>query len=401
MMAHQAARAEAVTQSRAQVDGTPDRSKAIDALRGFALLGIVAVNAQFFAAPLTSAPIFKSPLDILAYWFLSAFAMGKFFLIFSFLFGFGFATILDRAQASGKPVRGRFFRRLLALFLFGLLHATFLFSGDILMLYALLGIVLWLCRSWSNRALLFATAVAYVIAIGCQVMLLQFTSEDLVPAAIEPGRGYLGGFVEGARQRISDWPIVLPFILLFNGPAAFAMFLTGLAAGRLKLVPPTEELLVRLAPGASIALLVAATATGSAGALLLPGSGFSSSLITSGAILDAIFAPVLSFSMAIGVLFWATKAKDSGLVRWLAVTGSSSLSGYIVHSVILGAIFNGWGVGLYGSLRPASVLAVSLATFVTIVAALNIWKKWFRYGPDEWLLRSIVDLEWKPLRNPA
>ena len=276
-----------------QFDAGPSagRSQPIDAVRGFALLGIIVVNAQFFAAPITAAPVLTSAPDTLAFWFVSAFAMGKFFLIFSFLFGFGFATILTKSEASGQPVRGRFLRRLLALFVFGILHATFLFSGDILMLYACLGLALWMCRNWPVQRLIAVAAFTYAIAIACQVGVVQFMGEETFGASVEPGKGYLGGFLEGARQRVADWPIVLTFVLIFNGPAALAMFLLGLAAGRSKMVPPSPAMLERLVPLAHFTLPTAMVATGIAAVLVMPGSASLTlpQVSISAAILDAFF----------------------------------------------------------------------------------------------------------------
>jgi uncharacterized protein len=380
--------------------GSAARSQPIDAVRGFALLGIIVVNAQFFASPISALPVPETASDALAFWIVSAFAMGKFFLIYSFLFGFGFAAILTKSEIVGKPVKGRFLRRLLALFAFGILHATFLFFGDILMLYAILGLALWMCRNWPTRRLVSAAALTYVVAIACQVGISQYMNEDILGASVEPGKGYLGGFLEGARQRVADWPIALPFVVIFNGPAALAMFLLGLAAGRSKLVPPAPDMMERLVPLAKFTLPSAMVATGIAAVLMMPGSASLAlpQVIISAAILDAVFAPVLSFGLVVLVLNWAMKAGDNAVVRWLSVAGGSSLSGYIFHSVILSVVFNGWGMGFYGSLEPASVFAISVMTFVSIVALLNIWKQWFRYGPDEWLLRSFVDLEWKQIR---
>jgi uncharacterized protein len=111
-----------------------------------------------------------------------------------------------------------------------------------------------------------------------------------------------------------------------------------------------------------------------------------------------LIAPVLSFGMAGIVLTLATRHQESMPVRWLAMAGGSSLSGYILHSILFGAIFYGWGLGLYGALSLGSVFLIAIGVFVAVVAILNIWRRFYRYGPDEWLLRSIVDLEWKPLR---
>lgn len=183
------------------------RSVPLDALRGFALCGIIIVNAPFFAQPLWAEPVVAHWGDAAALWFTHAFTTGKFFLIFSFLFGFGFAAMLDRANAEGTSARGRFLRRLFGLFIFGMLHAVFLFFGDILMLYAVLGLVLWTCRNWPPRRLLGAAGCVLVVAIFCQAAALLGAAADTRPAPPPlAGEGYLGGFLVGAAHRLSELP---------------------------------------------------------------------------------------------------------------------------------------------------------------------------------------------------
>jgi uncharacterized protein len=116
----------------------PQRDIAIDALRGFALLGIIVVNAPYFAGPLAQMP--TTAVDLAAFWFSTAFGMGKFFLIFSFLFGFGFSIMLGRAAGDQSPIKAKFFRRLFALFLIGALHAVFCFMRCSASSYGAVGI---------------------------------------------------------------------------------------------------------------------------------------------------------------------------------------------------------------------------------------------------------------------
>jgi uncharacterized protein len=373
------------------------RSVQLDALRGLALFGIIIVNAPFFAGPLNGLPM-HGWLDAFAVWLTGAFFAGKFFLVFSFLFGFGFATLLLRGERDGSNLRGKFMRRLLGLFVFGALHACFLFFGDILMLYAALGVLLWLCRRWSKRRLLFAACVFYVVGVGLQTLALLAALEQTTAAptpSIIPGAGYLGGFLDVAVARIAELPASLSFITAFNGLPALAMFLTGLALGKDGAFPPSETALKRNQWRSWAALSCGAAI--SAAAMLGTMSGPSGVAAISFAAL-AVAAPVLSFGLiGIGLALFQLQA-HSTVVLWLAKAGGSSLSGYILHSILLGGIFYGWGLGKYGAIGPAAVLAIAVATFLTVVVLLNLWRRFFRYGPDEWLLRSFVDLKWKPIR---
>lgn len=378
---------------------TAVRSVPLDALRGFALCGIIIVNAPFFAQPLWAEPVVAHWGDAAALWFTHAFATGKFFLIFSFLFGFGFAAMLDRANAEGTSARGRFLRRLFGLFIFGMLHAVFLFFGDILMLYAVLGLVLWTCQNWPPRRLLGAAGCVLAVAIFCQAAALLGAAVDARPAPPPlAGEGYLGGFLRGAAHRLSELPAVLAFGVPFNGPAALAMFLAGLALARTGAMPPDIAAVRR---PARIALAIGGIGSGVLMALALsqPGAASPDAAAWIGTLAFCALAPVLSFGMAGTVLAAAQRHEGTRVVRWMAATGSATLTGYILHSVLLGAVFNGWGLGLYGRVGPAGCLAIGALTFGAVLLAINLWKRRFRYGPEEWLLRSFVDLEWKRWRR--
>lgn len=374
------------------------RSVALDALRGFALFGIILVNAPFFSQPLWAEPAIRGVADLLAFWFTQAFATGKFFLIFSFLFGFGFAAILARTEADGLSPRGRILRRLLGLFAFGALHAVFLFFGDILMLYALLGLPLWLCRAWPARRLLALSGVLMALSVLCQTVALLAAVDPARPAPPPlAGAGYLGGFLDGAAQRVAELPETLAFGLLFNGPAAMAMFLAGLALTRMGAMPPDPAALRR---PARIALAIGGIGSGTLMALALTADPDSSGGAAAWVVTAAFcaLAPVLSFGMAGTVLDLARRYRESHVVRLLATAGSATLTGYILHSVLLGAVFNGWGLGLYGTLGPAACLCIGALVFLAVAIAIGLWKRHFRYGPDEWLLRSFVDLKWTKMR---
>lgn len=377
---------------------TAPRSVALDALRGFALFGIILVNAPFFSQPLWAEPVVGSVADALALWFTHAFATGKFFLIFSFLFGFGFAAMLARAGAEGTAVRGHILRRLLGLFAFGALHAVFLFFGDILMLYALLGLMLWACRDWPARRLLALSALVLALAIICQTAALLAAADGArTPPPGTPGVGYLGGFLDGAAQRLAELPATFAFGLPFNGPAALAMFLAGLALSRMGKMPPDAAALRR---PARIALAIGGLGSGLLMAVTLAApSDNSGAAAWIGTAAFCALAPVLSFGMAGTVLDLAQRYRDSRAVQLLATTGSATLTGYILHSIVLGAVFNGWGLGLYGMLGPAACLGIAVLTFAVVVIAIMLWKRRYRYGPEEWLLRSFVDLKWKKMRR--
>jgi uncharacterized protein len=128
-----------------------ERIQLIDILRGFALLGILLVNMHLFSHPVYAillAPVTAPPLlDRIAEWFIRFAAEGKFYSLFSLLFGLGLTIQMSRAQARGSRFVPTYVRRLFFLLLIGMVHAFLIWTGDILILYALLGVLLILFRN--------------------------------------------------------------------------------------------------------------------------------------------------------------------------------------------------------------------------------------------------------------
>lgn len=381
----------------------PERDASVDALRGFALLGVILVNAPFFAYPIYQGPPVESVADQIAFGALAVFAVGKFFLIFSFLFGFGFATSIATDARAERASGPRFARRLTALFVFGMLHAVFFFVGDILMLYALLGVLLWLARGLSARTLFMLGGGVYALAVLAQALALTATTVEDGGAALRANAAYLGSFWDAVRFRAAEdiWG-GQPFILVFNGPAALAMFLMGLALAKTGSFPGrpghraswrfTWMLLLMGATATVAALLLAASTDPNS-----PGGGdlryFVAAAIASGA------APVLAASYGLIVMRAADRSPQALWVRCLASAGQMTLTGYLLHSVVLSFVFGGWGLALYGKAPVWQCLAIGAATYAGLVVLFLVWRRWFRYGPDEWAMRSWIDLKPKRFRR--
>jgi uncharacterized protein len=365
----------------------------IDALRGFALVGIVVVNAPYFAQPALAPAVAGGPADLFATWFTQALGTGKFFLLYSFLFGFGFVASLERAPIGPGSGVGRAWRRCLGLALLGFAHATLLFFGDILMLYAALGLVLLAVRHWSmtrlRRAIIASAGVTFVVQ---SLTLLPVELEGAV--GVVPGEGYLGSFAEAVGQRWEELPIAQLVVLGFNGPAALTAMLLGVLAWRAGAFPLTPAGREWLRRWGRWALLAGGTVSGVAAVVLVDAAqkgqpiGLAAVLAAAAATLSA---PVFALGMGGAVLRFALAHPAGRGTRWLEAIGAQSLSGYLLHSALLAAFFNGWGLGFYGRLGAAEVLLVALLTFVLIGFLLQLWRRWCRAGPAEWLLRAVVN----------
>jgi len=216
--------------------GKTPRIEALDALRGIALLGILFVNFSFFAMPDGSfgsyiVLAFPGRWDRGADFLTQALCDGKFILIFSFLFGWGFYSQLKNGDNSQSMVR--FFRRLMGLLVIGLLHACFLFVGDILVTYAILGIPLYWVRHWSPSRLIVLAGVMWLGSIlgHLTLGLLPIPRSDTLEVYKEVLRihtqGTIGEILLFRLKSLAELYVITPLLFM---PQVFAMFLIGLAS---------------------------------------------------------------------------------------------------------------------------------------------------------------------------
>lgn len=368
-------------------DAESRRSAFADALRGFALVGICVVNLPWIAgSPPADA---RTALDGAARLLVLGLFEGKFFVLFSLLFGFAFERQMARARA-GRTAPGSYARRLLGLFVLGALHAALLYVGDILATYALLGAALWLVRDLPDGRLLLLARVSVAVAALFFVLLAWGGpgGGDVAAAAAraEAARGaYLGGFSDALSQRLKDLPGGLGIVLLFNWPLAFAAFCAGLVAARRGLLDDPARLARALPP---VPLLAAGAVIGNVGgavAYRLPGgwpSGAAYALLAVGApCLSALY--LLALARA-----WRWPGARAWMERWLAPAGRMSLSSYLGQSLAANLLFMGWGFGLYASIGAAALLPISLAIAAAGLVASTFWLQRFGAGPAERLLRA-------------
>lgn len=390
------------------------RLAALDVLRGVALLGILVVNLPFLAHPIYDQgahSYLATPLDGLAAWLVAFAFQAKFYVLFSFLFGYGLSLQLNSAQKRGDALGPRYARRLFGLAVFGALHAVFFFIGDILVSYALLGIALWFVRDWSPRALLRLAAAMMVLAALARILLAlggELSPDaqlELTALANEARVNYLGSFWDGARQRLRDLVVFYIFTPLFNWPTAMAMFALGLAAGKVGVFAEVERhwpAAKRVLPWALLlgvgGNVLFATTGGFGG-----GSGLTAvSVGTVGAValgtLEALAAPALTFVYVMGVLWLVRRPGLTQVLTPLQAAGRMSLTNYVGQAIVASYLFNGWGLGLYGQVGAFGCLLLAFAIFTAQLFVSGWWLRYFRQGPDEWLLRSWTYLKWQPWR---
>lgn len=381
----------------ATTDSSP-RVEIIDALRGFALLGIVLVNVGYFASTWHGSglpdPAAQGPIDGTVALFVAAFAETKFYLLFSLLFGYSFTIQMQSARRAGRAIGPAFSRRLLALFVLGGAHAVLLFNGDILATYALLGVILLLVRKRSPRV---AASVATAILVALATLFALSTPQIADPAAVaaiarDVQEGYRGSPADVIGARVDELPAVWTIVLLFQAPCALALFLLGLAAGKLRLLHRAAEHRVlwrRLRLGG---LLVGVPggllyAWGSADWIEHP----SRALLVAAA--DVLLAPVLTAGLSAAAILVLLSPRGRALRQWLAPAGRMALTCYLTQSLVLAFIFTGYGAGLVGRVGAGAATAMASALFVAQLAVSRWWLARHRYGPVEWLVRWATTLQ--------
>ncbi len=373
-----------------------DRSHAVDVVRAGALVGICVVNLSFMGLPIEASFVpAEHPIDRMAAFFVEAFFQAKFFLLFSFLFGWGLhQQALSAAQASAA-FGWRYGRRLLGLAVLGGLHAVLVFNGDILLLYAVLGLLVWPLRHLEAGTLMrVAQAMVPVGLLSLTVLAL------LLPDEIVGGAGLAGSYLEATRTRWAEWPATFGFLLLFQGPLAFGAFAAGLAAaktgffhrasiGRQRLGRWLPWLLV---VGIPLNLYYAATM-----AWIVPPEHEWFALAGFAAI--GIGGPMLSAVYLLMLVAWAERF---ALPRVLLLAGRNSLSTYVLQGILAGLLFGGYGLGLFGRVGQAGMIPLAVAVALVAMTVVGGIAQRSGRGPLEALLRSVTYVErinWGPARS--
>ena len=364
---------------------TAHRTQEVDVLRTVALVGICLVNLPYLALPLdTLAQPPAGAADRMAAFASELLLQGKFFVLFSFLFGWGFGVQLDAAARRGVSARPIYIRRLAGLLFIGLAHAILVFYGDILVLYSVLGLILWTIRGVSTRTLLRIAGAMILLAAAAYALLGAALSMPEAYLASEGPSGYLGGVADAIRQRIGDWGLTLPFLVLFNGPLAMGAFALGLAAHRTGFLEPGSAGFARLERNLGWILLVAVPAN-LAYALTLSSGVPSAAWGAMGVAALAIGSPALA-----AVYLWAVVRLARANPWFQPASGRISLSSYVMQGVVAGLVFNGVGLGLHGQLGQAALLPLALAIALAVELMARLWLARFRTGPLEILLRRIT-----------
>ena len=411
----------------------PTRSAAkrivtLDIVRGVAVMGILAMNIVAFAMPpqayinpLTYGS--ESVADLASWAFNFVLVDGKMRGLFSFLFGASMLLVIQLAEKSGESPKRVTYRRQLWLLLFGMIHYFLIWYGDILIGYALIGMVAWFFRDREPRALIrwgvglvaiqllaMATMAFFFNYVGAAVaagtaspdMLEQWaemTREIAVPTAAilrEDMSLFLGpwsGIVEHQVTEKALMPLAFTFVF---GWETLAYMLFGMAALKSGfLTGGWDDARYRRAALIGFGLAVPAYCILAA---LIVADGFSvQGLFTFAFAGRIVFRPAMVAAYA--ALIILLTRRGGWLVTRISAAGRAAFSNYLGASIVMTGLFYGWGLGWFGSLSRIELWPVVALAWVAMLAWSKPWLDRFHYGPLEWLWRSLARWEVQPFRK--
>ncbi|WP_404294045.1 DUF418 domain-containing protein [Cytobacillus kochii] len=366
------------------------RIHSIDAMRGFALFGILIVNFLSFHSPYTHINPFNywdKAGDSTVFPIIDVFFQASFYPLFSLLFGYGVMILKERAELKGVHSPLLLARRFLFLLIIGLCHALFIWHGDILVTYAIAGFALILFIELSGKLLILLGLLIYIIPnlllVGV-LFLTLFIEPDLsvmmTTSVADIVQVYQSGtWLEIVRQNIDDWLMnnnlaTMPILMISILP----LFLIGAGLRKLQVVEKLEQRRMT-----AFVLMIVFLTTGYL-IKLLP--YFISTNLAMQYIQDIFGGPLVAVGYSLLILV-LVNSKIGMITKPLQTIGRLSMTNYLMQSIVATCLFYSYGFGLYGNVSLLTGTMIALILYVCQIVLSMIWMKYFVYGPFEWCWR--------------
>lgn len=364
-----------------------------DVLRGLALLGILFVNIPLMGISSGTGahdqwvqPVVNSVFAFLIFTIFQA----KFYLLFSFLFGYSSHYIMKNDKSNRK----RWIKRCLTLIVFGAFHGAFLWHGEIVFIYGVLGLLLIPFFFRTDRTIKIWTRVIYIFIGSIFILFSSFlvvvdrlgfeagSFESTI--ALKLDQILLSGtFLESVQTRPSLWLETLGFLLFFQGLLAFAAFLLGFRLSKTKFLSTqtSDETISKMIKYGLYLGLPIQIVIGFVYITNEISSTPSDALYLAATLMGATFAPLLSMGY-VGLVMKLIKQKPA-LVSWVKPAGKMSLSVYFTQSLITLMIFGPWGLGLFQKVQVWQIFFLTILIWLFQVNLATVWFKRFKQGPLE------------------
>jgi len=423
------------------------RVKVIDVLRGVALLGILLMNIPVFSMPNYFDEAFRSNPKDANFWLLATitvFFEGKMRALFGMLFGAGVLLFIRNKEQTGKPVHGLFYRRMGWLVLFGLADAhLLLWLGDILFLYGVCGMIVYLFRNIKPKYLVLAVPLVALLDFCGGTMMyrsiretrLQYLEASKAQAqgakltktqdqALESWRHIELTIIpnqadaqENTRKMKSDYQTVASHVrrlswefetkyLLVSLSDSIALMLFGMALLRLGFLTgewstQAYQRLACLGYGLGLPLVLFA---GWYGIIHFPNhEAFLNQMATTPVMWVELIYPFQRILLVMAHVSLLVLLYRSGLVqgllRRLAAVGQMALTNYLMHSVLCSLFFFGYGLNYFAELSYFQIYLFVIAIWLIQLALSPLWLRYFLFGPMEWVWRSLTYWRIQPMRR--
>jgi uncharacterized protein len=377
---------------------TMQRDTTPDVLRGFALLGILIVNIQFMGLSSDQGARGEWTQGFAngsATFLIAALFAGKFYLLFSFLFGYSSNYVIR----GDKSNRARWIKRCFVLIAFGALHFTFLWHGDIIFLYGLFGLLLTFFFFRSDRTIqiwtrvVFSISAVFIVLFGLLTIIIEYLLKEDLDVTTESSLDVIlqnGTFLESIPARIEVWLLSISSGIFLQGGLAFAAFLLGLRLARSNFLSSPIDRAANsrlIKKGVFFGLPIQVVAA----VILLRNEQAtepSESIYLVSLLASFVAAPLLSM-FYVGLIRKLVEERPH-LVLWMKPAGKMSLTIYISQSVIASLIFGPWGLGLFQELQTWQVFLLAFGVWLLLSYLAALWLQRFKQGPLEKLVSLLT-----------
>ena len=377
---------------------TTQRDTTPDVLRGFALLGILVVNIQFMGLSSDQGARGEWTHGFAngsATFLIAALFAGKFYLLFSFLFGYSSNYVIR----GDKSNRARWIKRCFVLIAFGALHFTFLWHGDIIFLYGLFGLLLTFFFFRADKTIqiwtrvVFSISTVFIILFGVLTIIVEYVLKEDLGVSTESSLDVIlqnGTILESIPPRIEVWILSISSGIFLQGGLAFAAFLLGLRLARSNFLSSPMDKAANsklIKKGLFFGLPIQVIAA----AVLLQNeqsANPSESIYLISLFASFVAAPLLSM-FYIGLIRKLVEERPH-LVLWMKPAGKMSLTIYISQSVIASLIFGPWGFGLFQDLQTWQVFLLAFGIWLSLSYLAALWLQRFKQGPLEKLVSTLT-----------
>ncbi|WP_420379612.1 DUF418 domain-containing protein [Gilvibacter sp.] len=387
------------------------RIELLDVYRGFAILGIFVVNIVIMNSTFLNQDEFAkqwtSNIDTITARVLQLFFYTKFFPIFSLLFGLGISMQAIK-MSENKALKSSFFaRRMFILFLFGVGHIVLLWSGDVLNLYAILGLLTTIFIKRSGRLILALSAIFLLFPFYDQVLEALFDLVNFRPhtylseytgaSVNEIIRN--GTYVQGIELRLREYLSNIPMLFGFLAPIALSMFLLGLYLGKKKVFESAAAFIERIKKPAIVLAILTNLYRILFLFLLTKLEVYKIELVRLLFIKLMVIADVVMGLFYLWLIGWLWETnKFRKILTPLKYVGRMALTNYLLQSFIGLIIFTSVGFKGYETLSPSQAFLTAIGVFIFQLILSRLWLRYFKYGPFEWLWRCLTYKQWLPIR---